>query len=81
MEIMSTLQAQIPDRLLKEVNELAAQEKVSVDQIVSIALAAQVSAWHTRESIASRAKRIDWQKVDEVLARVPDVPPQPGDEL
>ena len=78
---MSTLQAQVPDLLLKEVNELAAQEKVSVDQIVSIALAAQVSAWHTRESIASRAKRVDWRKVDEIMANVPDVPPQPGDEL
>ena len=78
---MSTLQAQVPDLLLKEVNELAVKENVTVDQIVSIALAAQVSAWHTRESIASRAKRVDWQKVDEILARVPDVPPQPGDEL
>ena len=78
---MSTLQAQVPDLLLKEVNELAVKENVSVDQIVSIALAAQVSAWHTRESIASRARRADWQKVGEIMARVPDVPPQPGDEL
>jgi hypothetical protein len=78
---MSTLEAHIPDRLLKQVNELAEKENVSVDEIVSIALAAQVSAWHTRESIASRAKRVNWEKVDEILARVPDVPPLPGDEL
>ena len=44
-------------------------------------LAAQVSAWRTRESIASRAGRVNWQKVDEILGRVPDVPPVPGDEL
>jgi hypothetical protein len=78
---MKTLQAQVPDILVDEVKELAAKQNASVDQIVSLALAAQVSAWRTRESIASRANRVDWHKVDEILARVPDVPPQPGDEL
>jgi homospermidine synthase len=78
---MKTLEAQVPDILIEEVKELAAKQNATVDQIVSLALAAQVSAWRTRESIASRAKRVDWQKVDDILARVPDVPPQPGDEL
>lgn len=78
---MKTLEAQVPDILVEEVEELAAKQNATVDQIVSLALAAQVSAWRTRESIASRAKRVDWQKVDDILARVPDVPRQPGDEL
>ena len=78
---MKMLQAQVPDILIEEVNELAAQQNATVDQIVSLALAAQVSAWRTRESIASRANRVDWQKVDDILARVPDAPPQPGDEV
>ena len=77
---MKTLQAQVPDMLLEQVEELAANQNTSIDQIVSLALAAQVSAWRTRESIASRANRVDWQKVDEILARVPDVPPQADDE-
>lgn len=78
---MKTIHAQVPDILVEEVEELAAKQNASVDQIVSLALAAQVSAWRTRESIESRANRVDWQKVDDILARVPDVPPQPGDEL
>src|SRR5205807_5663070 len=78
---MNNLQAEVPELLLQEVKELAAKQNASVDQIVSVALAAQVSAWRTRESIASRAGRVNWQKVDEILARVPDVPPVPGDEL
>jgi hypothetical protein len=78
---VSTLEVKIPDLLLKQVNEIAAKEKVSVDQIVSIALTAQVSASQARESISSRAKRVDWRKVDDILARVPDHPPLPGDEL
>jgi hypothetical protein len=78
---MSTLEVTIPDLLLKQVNEVAAKEKVSVDQIVSIALAAQVSASQARESISSRAKRVDWQKLDDILARVPANPPLPDDEV
>lgn len=77
---MSTLEVKIPDLLLKQVTEVAAKEKASVDQIVSIALAAQVSASQARESISSRAKRVDWQKVDDILVRVPANPPLPGDE-
>jgi len=77
---MSTLEVKIPDLLFKQVNEVAAKEKVSVDQIVSIALAAQVSASQARESISSRARRVDWNKVDEILARVPANSPLPGDE-
>jgi hypothetical protein len=78
---MGTLQAKVPDLLLQQVNELAANEHVAVDQIVSAALAAQVSASKARESVSSRAHRVDWKKVDEILDRVPDVPPMPGDEL
>jgi hypothetical protein len=77
---MSTLEVKIPDLLLKQVNEVAAKEKVSVDQIVSSALAAKVSASQARESISSRAKRVDWEKVDNILARVPAKPPMPDDE-
>ena len=78
---MKTLQAQVPELLLQEVQELALKQNATVDQIVSVALAAQVSAWRTRESIASRAGRVNWETVDGILARVPDVPPEPGDEL
>jgi hypothetical protein len=77
---MSTLEAKVPDLLLQHVRELAYKSKVSVDQIVSNALAAQVSAHASRESAASRARRVDWLKVDEILSRVPDVAPLAGDE-
>lgn len=78
---MSTLEAKVPDLLLQQVHELARKELVPVDQIVAIALAAQVSAWSARGRIGSRAQRVNWQRVDDVLDRVPDIPPVPGDEL
>jgi len=78
---MMTLNAQIPDSLMKEMLDLAKQERTTVDQLVAIALAAQVSAWRTTESIASRAQRADYAAFDRVMSKVPDVPPMPGDEL
>jgi hypothetical protein len=78
---MITLNAQIPDSLMKEMLDLAEQERTTVDQLVAIALAAQVSAWRTSESITSRAQRADYAAFDRIMAKVPNVPPMPGDEL
>lgn len=77
---MTTIQAQVPDPLARQIRELAEQEQVSVDQLVSIALAYQVSAWRSRDTVAERAKRGNWKKFDRVMAKVRDVPPLPGDE-
>ena len=76
-----TLQIEIPDALAKQTSELAARQHVSVNQVVVAALTAQISAAATRPSVAERAQRVNWQKVDEILDRVPNVPPLPGDEL
>jgi len=66
---------------MKQMLDLAKQERTTVDQLVAIALAAQVSAWRTTESIASRAQRADYATFDRFMAKVPKVPPLPGDEL
>ncbi|MBI2927795.1 MAG: hypothetical protein HYY24_19050 [Verrucomicrobia bacterium] len=75
-----TLQVNIPDSLLRQASKLAERQQVTVDQVVAAALSAQVSAAATHPSIAERAQRVNWQKVDEILARVPANPPVPGDE-
>lgn len=75
-----TLQVNIPDSLLRQTAELAERQQVTVDQVVAAALSAQVSAAATRPGIAERAQRVNWQKVDEILARVPAHPPVPGNE-
>lgn len=67
--------------LVEEVEELAAKQNTSIDQIVSLAIAAHVFCLaYAREHRVTRQPR-KLEKVDEVLARVPDVPPQSGDEL
>jgi hypothetical protein len=77
---MTTIQANIPDYLAKLAAETAAKERTTLDQIVAIALAAHVGAWQVREDIETRARRGNLETLGRVLARVPDVPPLPGDE-
>jgi hypothetical protein len=76
-----TLAVDIPDTLVRLAGELAERQHVSVDQVVAAALTAQISSAATRPSIAERAQRVNWQRVDEILTRVPARPPLPGDEL
>jgi hypothetical protein len=78
---MTTIHANVPDYLAKLTTEAAEKERVSVDQLVSLALAAQVSAWKVRAEIETRAKRGRLEDFDRILARVPDVMPVPGDKL
>ena len=67
--VRPTFQIEIPDALPRQAGELAA------------ALTAQIRAAAVRPSIAERAERVNWEKLDGILARVPNVPPLPGDKL
>ena len=78
---MTNLNAQIPDSLYKQVEALAARENISVEQLVAIALSAQVSAWMTKDYLEQRAERGSWQKFQQVLTRVPDIEPGDYDKL
>jgi 23S rRNA G2445 N2-methylase RlmL len=78
---MTNLNAQIPESLYKQVEALAARENISVEQLVAIALSAQVSAWMTKDYLEQRAERGSWQKFQQVLTKVPDVEPEDYDKL
>ncbi|MBI4663771.1 MAG: hypothetical protein HY735_33640 [Verrucomicrobia bacterium] len=78
---MTTIHAKVPDYLAKLATEAAAKEQTSLDQIVALALSAQVSAWQVREDVGIRAQRGRPEVLRDILAKVPDVPPVPGDEL
>jgi hypothetical protein len=75
-----TIQVTLPDRLAAQAREFATREHITVDNLVASALAAQLDHTPQRPSIAERAARVNWEAVDAILARVPDVPPVAGDE-
>ena len=78
---MTTIQANVPDYLAKLAADAAAKEKTSLDQIVSVALSSQLSAWKVRDDMETRARRARPETLREILDQVPDRPPEPGDEL
>jgi hypothetical protein len=78
---MTTIEAQVPDYLAKLAAEVAEREKTSLGNIIALALSAQVEAWKIRDDVETRARRAKADDFDALLAKVPDVPPMPGDEL
>jgi hypothetical protein len=78
---MTKIEANVPDFLARQALAAAEREQVPVDQIVALALSAQVAAWNGSDDVETRAKRANLEAFDRVMAKVPNAPPLPGDEL
>lgn len=78
---MSTLSLRLPESIHEKLGELAEREGISINQMINSAVAEKLAALLTEQYLAERAARADRSKFDAVLAKVPDVPPLPGDEL
>jgi len=78
---MSTISLRIPNSLHDAVRGLAEREGTSINQLTTLALAEKVSALMTEDYLEQRAKRGRRRKFERAMAKVPSVPPVPGDEL
>ena len=78
---MKTIEAQIPEPVLKQAQELAERENVPLEQIISLAVAQSVGIWSNESYVAMRAKRGSREKFLEALKEVPDVDPPDYDRL
>ena len=78
---MSTINVHLPKSLYDTARELAEKEDVSIDQLVTLALAEKVSALMTEEILGARAKSGSKRKFRAALAKVPDRAPAPRDKL
>ncbi|MFA7331786.1 MAG: toxin-antitoxin system HicB family antitoxin [Candidatus Delongbacteria bacterium] len=76
---MSTISLRLSDSLHEQVKLMAARDKVSINQFVATALAEKLSALLTEEYLGARAARGNRAAYDEVLGRVAEAPPPPGD--
>ena len=76
---MSALSIRLPESLHKYAKEYALQEGISVNQLISTALAEKLSALATEDYLELRARRGSRDKVDAALAQVPDAGPDPWD--
>ena len=79
---MTTINAQVPDSLFRQVQALINREQISLDQLVAMALNAQIALLATDEYLERRAKRANLSHVDNLLSKVStEATPLPGDEL
>lgn len=78
---MTALSLRLPHSLHQKVSELAEREGISINQLISSAVAEKMSALMTEDYLATRAARGSRRKFEAVLAKVADVPPEPNDEL
>ena len=78
---MSTLSLRLPDSLHKRARDLAKQDGISINQLISTALAEKMAALMTVAYLEERARRGSREKFLAVLEKVPDRPPEPFDEL
>ena len=78
---MSTISLRLPDSLHKQARKLAEQERVSINQLITLALAEKLSALMTEEYLEARAKRGSRKKFECAMAKVPKVAPEESDRL
>ena len=78
---MSTMSLRLPESLHRKARELAEQEGVSINQLVTTALAEKVAALMTVDYLEERAKRGSRKEFERVLKKVKERPPVAGDEL
>ncbi len=78
---MSTISLRLPDSLHDEMRKLAARENVSINHLVTLAVAEKVAALETEEYILQRATRADKHSFLRAMDKVADVVPEPADRL
>ncbi len=78
---MSTISLRLPESLHKSARELAKKEKISINQLVMLALAEKVSAIGTQDYLEKRAARANEAKFDAAMDKVADIDPPDYDRL
>ena len=78
---MSTISLRLPESLHKSAREFAKKEKISINQLVTLALAEKVSAIGAQDYLEKRAKRASEEKFEAAMAKVADVEPPDYDRL
>jgi len=76
---MATLSIRLPDSLHRYLRDVAKKEQVSINQLISTAVAEKMSALMTEDYLEAMARQGDPAAFDRVLAKVPAVPPDPWD--
>ncbi|MCH2154573.1 MAG: type II toxin-antitoxin system HicB family antitoxin [Opitutales bacterium] len=78
---MSTLSLRIPESLHKSIRELSESEGISINQFLTSAAAEKMSALKTVSYLKAEASKSNREDFLSVLAKVPDIEPEPHDAI
>ena len=78
---MSALNLRLPESLHRKLADVAERDGVSINQLISSAVAEKMSALMTEEYLAERAGRGNRRKFAAVLAKIPDAEAEEHDRL
>lgn len=78
---MHTINVKLPNSLHHAARELAKKEHISVNQLITLAVAEKLSVLGVKDFIESRSKRGNREKFLKVLESAPDIEPDAEDRL
>ncbi len=78
---MSTLSLRLPESLHKSAREIAEKEKISINQLITLALAEKIAALGAEDYLEIRAKRGSKEKFLKAMSKVAEVEPPDYDRL
>jgi hypothetical protein len=78
---MSTISLRLPESLHAGARALAEKENISLNQLITLALAEKMSALMTEDYLGERARLGNRKKFQKALNKVADVAPEHPDEL
>ena len=78
---MSAISLRLPDSLHRAAREVAAQDGISLNQLIASALGEKIAALKTQEYLRERGQGADENDLEAVLALVPDAEPEERDRL
>lgn len=77
----NVMSLRVPKTLHEQVKELAEDEGISINQFVMLALAEKVATLQAIDYLERRAARGSREQLLAILAKAPDVEPEPYDRL
>ena len=78
---MSTLSLRLPESLHRQLRELARRDGVSINQMISTAVAEKIACLMTEEYLGARSARGSRGGFERVLSKVRDIPPDEEDKV
>lgn len=78
---MSAISLRLPESLHNSARRIAEEEDISLNQLITTALAEKISALKTESYLSERAAKGTREKFEHALRKVAKVIPLEGDEL